>query len=47
MDVSFSKYDFQENGEQITGYSSSEINKTLLSYVIYNGIVIIKFKYYY
>ena len=28
MDLSFSKYDFQKNGEQITGYSISEINKT-------------------
>ena len=26
MDLSFSKYDFQKNGEQITGYSVSEIN---------------------
>ena len=29
MDVTFSKYDFQKNGEQITGYSISEINKIL------------------
>ena len=28
MDLTFSKYDFQNNGEQITGYSISEINKT-------------------
>ena len=28
MDLSFSKYDFQKGGEQITGYSISEINKT-------------------
>ena len=27
MDLTFSKYDFQKNGEQITGYSISEINK--------------------
>ena len=27
MDLAFSKYDFQKNGEQITGYSISEINK--------------------
>ena len=27
MDITFRKYDFQENGEQITGYSISEINK--------------------
>ena len=25
MDLSFSKYDFQKNGDQITGYSISEI----------------------
>ena len=25
MDITFSKYDFQKNGEQITGYSISEI----------------------
>ena len=35
MDSTFSKYDFQKNGEQITGYSISEINKDLLSYYIY------------
>ena len=34
MDITFSKYDFQKNGEQITGYSISEINKNLLSYYI-------------
>ena len=27
MDLTFSKYDFQKNGEQITGYSISEIIK--------------------
>ena len=27
MDIAFRKYDFQKNGEQITGYSISEINK--------------------
>ena len=27
MDITFSKYDFQKNGEQITGWSISEINK--------------------
>ena len=26
--ITFRKYDFQKNGEQITGYSISEINKT-------------------
>ena len=35
MDLSFSKYDFQKGGEQITGYSISEINKEFLSYCIY------------
>ena len=28
MDLTFSKYDFEKKGEQITGYSISEINKT-------------------
>ena len=28
MGLTFSKYDFQKNGEQITGYSISQINKT-------------------
>ena len=32
--LTFSKYDFQKAGEQITGYSISEINKNLLSYYI-------------
>ena len=27
MDLTFSKYDFEKNGEQITGYSISEINE--------------------
>ena len=27
MDLTFSKYDFQKNGEQIIGYSISETNK--------------------
>ena len=27
FDITFKKYDFQKNGEQITGYSISEINK--------------------
>ena len=27
MDLTLSKYDFDKNGEQITGYSISEINK--------------------
>ena len=53
MDLSFNKYDFQKGGEQIPGYSISEINikniKLLYIYIyIYkNGIVRIKFKYYY
>ena len=33
MDLTFSKYDFQKNGEQITGYSISEINKIYLSII--------------
>ena len=28
MDITFKKYDFEKNGEQITGYSISEINKS-------------------
>ena len=43
MELSFSKYDFQKNGEQITGYSISEINKIYLLYV-QNGITRISFK---
>ena len=35
MDITFRKYDFEKEGEQITGYSISEINKNLLSYYIY------------
>ena len=27
MDETFSKYDFEKNGEQITGYNISEIDK--------------------
>ena len=27
MDIIFRKYDFEKKGEQITGYSISEINK--------------------
>ena len=33
MDITFRKYDFQKNGEQITGYSISEINKIYLSII--------------
>ena len=33
MDLTFSKYDFEKKGEQITGYSISEINKNLLNYI--------------
>ena len=36
MDLTFSKYDIEEGGEQITGYSISEINKNPVSYYIYN-----------
>ena len=32
MDLTFTKYDFQKGGEQITGYSISEINKHILNY---------------
>ena len=35
FDITFRKYDFEKKGEQITGYSISEINKRLLSYYIY------------
>ena len=35
MDLTFSKYDFQKNGEQITGYSISEINKNFYQILIY------------
>ena len=31
MDLSFCKYDFQKNGDQITGYSISEISNNQLS----------------
>ena len=31
MDLTFSKYDFEKKGEQITGYSVSEINKQILN----------------
>ena len=47
MDLSFSKYDFQKGGEQITGYSISEIKKKYQVIIYRNGIVRIKFKYYY
>ena len=33
MDLSFSKYDFQNNGKHITGYSMSEINNIYLSII--------------
>ena len=35
MDLTFSKYDFEKKGEQITGYSVYEIYKNLLIYYIY------------
>ena len=31
MDLRFSKYDFEKKGEQVTGYSISEINNNLLN----------------
>ena len=50
MDLTFSNYDFEKKGEHITGYSIFEINK-IYYFIIYiytrNGIVRIKFKYYY
>ena len=33
MDLTFSKYDFEKNGEQITGYSICEINKDSIMYI--------------
>ena len=43
MDLTFSKYDFQKNGEQITDYSISEINKTFI--LLYrDGVIRISFK---
>ena len=51
VDLTFSKYDFQKNGGQITGYSISEINQDLLTTNICinrererNGIIRISFK---
>ena len=44
LDLTFSKYDFQKNGEQITGYSISEINKIYWILIYRYGIVTIKFK---
>ena len=38
MDLTFSKYDFEKHGEQITGYSICEINKNILSYCTYIDI---------
>ena len=49
MDLSFSQYDFQKNGEQITGYSISEINKSYLSiiYIYRMGLSESAFKPYF
>ena len=47
MDLTFSKYDFQKNGEQITGYIIFEIYKNyeIRIYIyIQNGIIRIRFK---
>ena len=33
MDLNVSNYDFQSNGEQITGFGISEINKSLIYYI--------------
>ena len=46
MDLTFSKYDLQKNGKQITGYSISEINKMYYILIYRNGIVRTKFKCY-
>ena len=35
IDLTFSKYDFEKKGEQITGYSVFEINQNLSSYYMY------------
>ena len=35
MDITFKKYDFEKKGEQITGYSISDINKNVLNTTIY------------
>ena len=42
MDLSFSKYDLQKGGEQITGYSISEMNKNSYAIIYRNVIVRIK-----
>ena len=49
VDLTFSKYGFEKKGEQITGYSISEINKTyyFFTYIyiyIQNGVVRTSFK---
>ena len=45
MDLTSSKYDFEKKGEQITGYSISEINKIIIKLLdIQNGITRIKLK---
>ena len=31
VDLTFSKYDFEKKGEQITGYSISEVNKKIVN----------------
>ena len=38
MDLTFSKYDFQKNGEQITGYSISGINIKIYQSIIYTEL---------
>ena len=44
MDLTFSKHDFQKGGEQVIVLLKLI---ELFSYYIFNGIVRIKFKYYY
>ena len=34
MDLTFSEYDFEKKGEQITGFSISEINKRNIIYYV-------------
>ena len=48
MGLSFSKCGFQKGGEQIAGYSILKLVKIVkVLYIYKNGIVRIKFKYYY
>ena len=45
MDLTFTTYGFQKGGEQITGYSISEINKIYSNTNVYRNVIVrIKFK---